>query len=93
MRESNRSQREEDKEKEATDEDKNDPITYAEFISTTGWEEIPGNEFTVLATSEAFQIKKLIYLREEELNDVKKKLKTKTENIFGIADSGSTFSF
>ena len=36
MRESNRSQREEDEEKEATEEDKNDPVTYAEFTSKNG---------------------------------------------------------
>ena len=44
-----------DNEDSITAEDKNDPVAYAEFMPTNGWEESPQDNFTVLAVSEAFK--------------------------------------
>ena len=46
-----------------------------------------------MAISEAFEIKHAANLSEEDLNGHIIKLKTKTENLFAIADSGSPMSF
>ena len=51
------------------------------------------NNFSVMAISEAFEIKQSTILSEEDLNGHIIKLKTKTEVLFAIAVSRSPMSF
>ena len=62
------SQQDNEVEDSITAEDKNEPVAYAEIISTNGWEEIPQDNFTVLAVSEAFEIRNSVNIKEEDLN-------------------------
>ena len=71
----------------------NDPVAFAEFTSKIGWEELQRDNFSMLATAEAFDIKRAAKVTDEDLNGHIVKLKTKTDNIFAIADSGSPMSF
>ena len=70
-----------------------DPVVFADFTSKNGWEEYHVDNFSVMAISEAFEIKHAANLSEEGLNGHIIKLKTKTEDLFAIADSGSPMSF
>ena len=73
-------------------EDNNDLVAYAEFMSANGWEENPQDNFTVLAISEAIEIRNSINI-QEDLNGHKIQLKTNSDDLFTIADSGSPMSF
>ena len=50
------------------------------MTSSNGWEEIPQDNFTVLAISEAFEIRNSMKIQEEFSNGHIVKLKTKSEN-------------
>ena len=69
------------------------PVAFADFSSENGWEEYHVDNFPVMAISEAFEIKQATTLSEDDLNGHIIKLKTKTEDVFEIADSGSPMSF
>ena len=56
-----------------------DPVAYAEVISTNVWEDIPQNHFTIMANSEAFEMKNSIDVRKEDLNGHMVKLKKKNQ--------------
>ena len=86
MQESNGNQPEGEQNEENEDEE-NDPLAYAELISTNGCEDIPR------VISEAFEIKNLIDMRREDLNCHIIKTKTDSENIIAITKSGSSMSF
>ena len=68
-------------------------MAYAEFMSTNGWERIPWDSFAVLAILEAFEIRNSVIIKEEDLNGHTVKLKTHSEDLSAIADSGSSMSF
>ena len=70
-----------------------DPVAFADFTSKNGWEVYQVDNFSVMAISEAFEIKHATNLSEDDLNGHIIKLKTKTEELFAIADSGSPMSF
>ena len=70
-----------------------DPVAFADFLLKNGWEEYHVDNFSVMAISEAFEIKQAINLSEEDLIGHIIKLKTKTEDLFAIADFGSPMSF
>ena len=67
----------------------NEPVAFAEFTSKDGWEENHVDSFSVMAISEAFEAKNAVNLSKDDLNGHIVKLKTKTEDLFAIADSGS----
>ena len=71
----------------------NDPVAFAEFTSKIGWEEIQRANLSMLAIAEAFEIKRAAKVTDEDLNGHIVKLKTKTDKMFAIADSGSPMSF
>ena len=70
-----------------------DPVAFTDFTSENGWEEYHIDNFLVMAISEAFEIKQATTLSEDDLNGHIIKLKTKTEDLFAIADCGSPMSF
>ena len=74
-------------------EDKNDLVAYSEFMSANGWEENPQDNFTVLAISEAIEIRNSINIQEDLNTRHKIQLKTNSDDLFAIADSGSPMSF
>ena len=63
-----------------------DPVAFADFTSKNGWEDYQVDNFSVMAISEAFEIKQVTNLPEENLNGHIFKLKTKTEDLFAIAE-------
>ena len=67
----------------------NNPVGFAEFTSKDCWDEYQLIKFWALAFSEAFEIRNTASLSEDDLNGHIVKLKTKTEELFAIADSGS----
>ena len=69
------------------------PVAFADFTSKNGWEEYHVDNFSVMTKSEAFEIKHATNLSEDDLNGHIIKLKTKTEELIAIADSGSPMSF
>ena len=64
-----------------------------EFMLSKGWEEMPQDNFTVLAISEAFEVRNSIDIEAEDLDGYVVELRTKFENIFAIAEWGSPMSF
>ena len=70
-------------------ETENNPVAFAEFTSTNCWDDYQIDKFSVMATAEAFKIKSTANLSEYELNGHIVKLKTNTEELFAIPDSGS----
>ena len=70
-----------------------DPVAFADFTSKDGWGEHHVDNFSVRAISEAFESKNTTSLSEDHSNRHIIKLKTKTENLFAIADSGSPMLF
>ena len=76
-------------ESQETDE----PVAFAEFLSNNGWDEYQNDKLSVMAISEAFEIKNTAHVSEDDLNGHIVNLNTKTEELFAIADSGSPMSF
>ena len=70
-----------------------DSVAFADFTSKDSWEEYHVDNVSVMAISEAFEVKNTTSLSEDDLNGHIIKLKTKTEDLFTIADSGSPMSF
>ena len=70
-----------------------DPVAFADFTSKDDWEHYQVDNFSTMAISEAFKIKNTTSLSEDDLNRRINKLKTKTEDLLAIADSGSPMSF
>ena len=70
-----------------------DPVAFADFTSKNSREEYHVDNFLVMAISEAFEIKQPTTLSEDDLKGHIIKLKTKTEELFAIADYGSPMSF
>ena len=87
------SHQQDNEEKDSIAEDNNDPVAYAEFMSANGWEEIPQDNFTVLAISQTTAIQNPMSMQEADLNKHIVKLKTKSEDLFAIADSGNPMPF
>ena len=71
----------------------NDPVAFAEFSSSNGWDDNQIDNFSVMAIAESFEIKNTRTLVEDDLNGHIVKLKTNSEQFFAIADSGSPMSF
>ena len=71
----------------------NDPVAFAQFTSNNGWDDYKRDKFSVMAIPESFEIKNTIFLSEDDLNGPIVKLKTNSEELFAIADSGSPMSF
>ena len=74
-------------------ETENDRVAFAEFSSSNGWDNYQIDNFLVMAIEESFEIKNTITLIEDDLNGHIVKLKTNSEQLFAIADSGSPMSF
>ena len=74
-------------------EKENDPVAFAEFSSSNGWDNYQIDNFSVMAIEESFEIKNTRILVEDDLNGHIVKLKTNSEQLFAIADSGSPMSF
>ena len=74
-------------------ETENDPVTFAEFSSSKGWDYYQIDNFSVMAIAESFEIKTTRTLVEDDLNGHIVKLKTNSEQLFAFADSGSPMSF
>ena len=70
-------------------ETENDPVAFAEFSSSNVWDDYQIDIFSVMAITESFEIKNTRTLAEEDLNGHIVKLKTNSEHLFAIADSGS----
>ena len=70
-------------------ETENDPVAFA---SNNGWNEYQIDKFSVMAIAESFEFKNTNILSEDDLNG-HFKLKTNSEKLFAIADSGSPMSF
>ena len=70
----------------------NDPIDFAEFTSINGWEKFQQDYFSVMAISEAVEVKSSAELFEDNLNGHTIKPKTNTEAMFAIADLESPMS-
>ena len=86
-----------EEEKEATESESQgtelDPVAFADFTSKNGWKEYHVDNFSKMAISEAFEIKHATNLSEDDLNGHIIEQKTKTEDLYAIADSGSPLSF
>ena len=54
-----------------------DPVAFAELTSKNGWDEYKVDNFSVMAISEAFEIKNATNLSDDNLNGHIKKLKKK----------------
>ena len=74
-------------------ETENDPVAIAELTSTNGCDDYQIDKFSVMTIAEAFEIKSTANLSEDDLSGHSVKLKTKTGDLFTIADSGSPMSF
>ena len=74
-------------------ETENNPVAFAELTSSNGWDEYQIDNFSVMAIAESFEIKNKNLLSENDLNGHVVKLKTKTEQLFAIAESGNPMSF
>ena len=68
-------------------------MALAEFISSNGWDDYQIDKFSVMVTAETFEIKNTSTLAEEDLKGHIVKLKTNTEQLNALADSGSPMSF
>ena len=69
----------------------NDPVAFAEFTSTNCWEDFPRDDFSVIANSKAFEVQNSDEITDNLSGHIVK-LKTNTETIFAIEDSGSPMS-
>ena len=65
-------------------------MAFAEITSSNGWDDYQIDKLSVMAIAESFEIKNLSRLAEEDLNGQIVNLKTNTEQLYAIADSGST---
>ena len=74
-------------------ETEKDPVAFVEFSSSNGWDDCQIDNFSVLAIAESFEIKITRRQAEEDLNGHIVKLKTNSEQLFAVADSGSPMSF
>ena len=81
MQETGRSQKEDEEEDSVDIKDKNDPVAYAEFMSSNGMGETPQDNFTALTISEGLITRNSVNIQEEDLNGHIVKLKTKSEKI------------
>ena len=70
-----------------------DTVAFAEFSSSNRWDDYQIDKFSVMAIAKSFQIKTTSTLAEEDLNRYIVKLKTNSEQLYAIADSGSPMSF
>ena len=68
-------------------------MAFAELTSNNGWDEYQIDKFSVTAIAESFEIKNTNLLSEDDLNGHIVKLKTNSEELFAIADSGNPMSF
>ena len=68
-------------------------MLFAEFSSSSGWDDYQIDKFSVMAIAESFEIKNTSTLAEEDLSGHIVKLKTNSEQLYAIADSGSPMSF
>ena len=68
-------------------------MVFAEFTSNNGCDEYQIDKFSVMAISESFEIKNTNIQSEYDLNGHNVKLKTSSEELLAIADSGSPMSF
>ena len=75
MQETGRRQQEDEEEDCVDIEDENDPVAYAEFMSSNGMGETPQDNFTVLTISEALNIRNSVNIQEEDLKGHIVKLK------------------
>ena len=71
----------------------NDPVAFAEFTTRNGWEELQRDNYSMMAISDAFEIKQTAKDSEDDLNGHIVKIKSKSIEILAIADSGSPMSF
>ena len=71
----------------------NDPVAFAECTSKAGWGENQIDKFSVMAISEAFEIKNTASFSEDYLKGHIIKRRMKTEELFATADFGSPMSF
>ena len=92
MRDRNDEQQEElESESQKTD---NDPVAFAEFLSRNGWEENQVGKYQLWQFPKHSKYKKnTVNLSENDLNGQIVKMKTQTEDLFAITDSGSPMSF
>ena len=74
-------------------ETENNPVAFAEFSSSNGCDNYQVYNFSVMAIAESIEIKNTGKLAEEDLNRQIVKLKTNSEQLYAIADSGSPMSF
>ena len=74
-------------------ETENDPVAFAKFSSSNGWDDYHLDNFSVIAIAESFEIKNTRTLMEDDLNGNIVKLKTNSEQLLALADSGSPMSF
>ena len=74
-------------------ETENNPVAFAEFSSSNGCDDYQVDNFSVMAIAESFEIKNTGKLAEEDVNGQIVKLKTNSEQLYAIADSGSPMSF
>ena len=74
-------------------ETENDPVAFAEFFSSNGWDDYQIDNFSVMAVAESLEIKNTRTLAEDDLNGYIVKLKTNSEQLIAIADSGRPMSF
>ena len=68
-------------------------MALAEFSSSNSWEDYQIDNFSVMLIAESFEIKNTRTLAEHDLSGHIAKLKTNSEQLFAIADSGSPMSF
>ena len=74
-------------------ETENNSVAFAELTSNNGWDEYQIDKFSVTAIAESFEIKNTNLLSEDDLNGHIVKLKTNSEELFAMADSGNPMSF
>ena len=74
-------------------ETENDPVAFAEFSSSNGCDDYQIDNFSVMAIAESFEVKNTRTLAEEDLSGHIVKLKTNSEQLFAIGNSGSPMSF
>ena len=88
-------QQDEQQEEIETDslEIENFPMAFAEFTSNNVWDEYQIEKFSVMAIAEPFEIKNTNNSSEDDSNGHIVKLKTNSEELFTIVDSGSPMSF
>ena len=68
-------------------------MAFAEFTSGNGCDDYQIDNLSVMAIAELFETKNPTTVAEEDLNGHIVKLKTNTEQLYAIIDSGSPMSF